>query len=117
MLVSAPGLGPCLDVGLFLNTGLARLIAQALRLPLAAFCSATVSARSPPHRPPFYRDTQTSCFPCDWRLLAPLNMQGGEAERTRTRGGGDILSTFPYAPRAQGVWSPILRARSGKIRV
>lgn len=68
--------------------------------------------QEPPHRPPFYRDTQMSSFPCHWSLLAPLNMQeqGPGAE------GIHSLSTFPYAPRAQGVWSPILRARSGKIR-
>lgn len=61
--------------------------------------------------------TQMSCFPCDWRLLAPLNIQGGEAERTRSRGGGDILSSLPFAHHAQGIWSLIFRACSGKIRV
>lgn len=106
MLVSALGLRLCLDLGLFLNTGLARLIAQALRLPPAAFCSTTMSARSLPTALAFYRDTQMSSFPCDWRLLAPLNMQGGEAERTRTRGRGgythSLLSHTLLVPKAFG---------------
>lgn len=103
MLVSAPDLELCLDVGLFLNTRLARLIAQALCLPPAAFCSTTMSARSLPTALRFI--VTLRCLPShvtggSWRLWTCRNKDQGWRGYTHS-----LLSHTLLTPKAFGPWS------------